>query len=219
MRFKWQKEPSSLWNGLCLIDIRSPIAQAHIFVGSNKTPGLGMSVLSTILGGSCWQVSVDSIWLLPNCLLFQLMKTKWVRWNKEKTPLGNEVDWLAQVFVGAIKKSRRCFPKESTTLFKRSDDAKRKQSIYSQISFNCYAVGSSCLGIDVEADYFVEFRRKEVGYTLHVSIWVRFLQIYLPPSKHIKINMIHNFKNFVTFLEWFSLRGWCFEAVVFISLD
>ena len=46
---------------LRLIDARSPIAQAHIFVGSNKTPGLGMSVLSTILGGSCWQVSVDAV--------------------------------------------------------------------------------------------------------------------------------------------------------------
>ena len=115
MRFKWQKEPSILWNGLCLIDIRSPIAQAHIFAGSNKTPGFGMSVLSTILGGSCWQVSVDSIWLLPSCLLFQLMKTKWVRWNKEKTPLGNEVDWLAQV-VGAFQKKRRLFLKEATML-------------------------------------------------------------------------------------------------------
>ena len=61
-------------------------------------------------------------------------------------PLGNEVDGLAQVFVGAMKKSRRCFPKESTILFKRSDDAKRKQSIYSQISFNCYAVGDSNTG-------------------------------------------------------------------------
>ena len=58
-----------------------------------------------------------------------------------------------------------CSVKESSVLNKRSDDAKRKQSIYSQISINCYAVGSSCLGIDVEADYFVEFRRKEVGYT------------------------------------------------------
>ena len=69
-----------------------------------------------------------------------------------------------------MKKNRRCYEKESSVLGKRIVDAKRKQSIYSQISINCYAVGSSCLGIDVEADYFVEFRRKEVGCTLHVSI-------------------------------------------------
>ena len=40
-------------------------------------------------------------------------------------------------------KYSRCFPKESSVLFKRSDDAKRKQSIYSQISLNCYASGDS----------------------------------------------------------------------------
>ena len=39
-----------------------------------------------------------------------------------------------------------CFPKESSVLSKRIDDAKRKQSIYSQISFNCYAVGDSNTG-------------------------------------------------------------------------
>ena len=141
-----------------------------------------------------------------------LWEMKLIDWPKYSSVLWKRV-------VGAFQKTRRCSAKESSVLSKRIDDAKRKQSIYSQISINCYAVGSSCLGIDVEADYFVEFRRKEVGYTLHVSIWVRFLQIYLPPSKHIKVNMIHNFKNFVTFLEWFSLRGWCFDAVVFISLD
>ena len=31
-------------------------------------------------------------------------------------------------------------------LFKRIDDAKRKQSIYSQMSLNCYAVGDSNTG-------------------------------------------------------------------------
>ena len=42
-----------------------------------------------------------------------------------------------------LSKNRRCKAKESTILFKRSDDAKRKQSIYSQILLNCYAVGDS----------------------------------------------------------------------------
>ena len=62
--------------------------------------------------------------------------------------------WLTGPSIhGAQQKSRRCFPKESsvlskesTILFKRSDDAKRKQSIYSQISLNCYAVGGRNTG-------------------------------------------------------------------------
>ena len=37
--------------------------------------------------------------ILPSCLQFQLMKRKRVRCNKEKTPLGNEVNGLAQVFM------------------------------------------------------------------------------------------------------------------------
>ena len=36
--------------------------------------------------------------------------------------------------------------KSSSVLSKRIDDAKRKQSIYSQISHNCYAVGGSNTG-------------------------------------------------------------------------
>ena len=38
------------------------------------------------------------------------------------------------------------WPKYSSVLSKRIDDAKRKQSIYSQISLNCYAVGGSNTG-------------------------------------------------------------------------
>ena len=53
---------------------------------------------------------------------------------------------LSKRVVGARRKNRRCFPKESTMLFKRIDGAKRKQSIYSQISLNCYAVGGSNTG-------------------------------------------------------------------------
>ena len=39
-----------------------------------------------------------------------------------------------------------CSAKESSVLFKRIDDAKRKQSIYSQKSHNCYAVEGSNTG-------------------------------------------------------------------------
>ena len=42
-----------------------------------------------------------------------------------------------------------CSAKESTVLFKIIDDAKRKQSIYSQKSLNCYAVGDSNTGQNI----------------------------------------------------------------------
>ena len=61
-------------------------------------------------------VSVDSVWILSSCLLIQLMKRKRVWWKQEMTPLGNEVDWMAQVFIGAKKKNRRFSAKESTML-------------------------------------------------------------------------------------------------------
>ena len=53
---------------------------------------------------------------------------------------------LSKRVVGARRKNRRCFPKESTMLFKRIDGAKRKQSIYSQISLNCYISGGNNTG-------------------------------------------------------------------------
>ena len=49
---------------LRLIDARSSIAQVHILARSDKLPDFSMSdmtVLSTKTGGSCWQVSVDSV--------------------------------------------------------------------------------------------------------------------------------------------------------------
>ena len=42
--------------------------------------------------------------------------------------------------------SHRCSAKESSLLSKRIDDAKRKQSIYSQKTLNCYAVEGSNMG-------------------------------------------------------------------------
>ena len=47
-----------------------------------------------------------------------------------------------------FNKNRRvlCSAKESSVLSKRVDDAKRKQSIYSQNSLNCYAVEGSNTG-------------------------------------------------------------------------
>ena len=53
---------------------------------------------------------------------------------------------LGKRVVGARQKNRRCSAKEATMLSTRIDDAKRKQSIYSQISLNCYAVGGSNTG-------------------------------------------------------------------------
>ena len=156
------------------------IEPAHIFALPNKTTGFSisdMAILSTKTGWSCWHVSVDSVWLLPSCLQFQLMKRKRVRWNKEKTPLGNEVDWLAQVFtmlskrvVGAFQKNRRCSAKESSVLGKRIDDATRKQSIYSQISLNCYASGSSNMGQNRLSRKSVEIQLEVEGKTNFV-LW------------------------------------------------
>ena len=67
------------------------------------------------------------------------MKRKRVHWNKEKTPLENEVDWLAQVFM---------------VLFKRVVGAKREQSIYSQKTLNCYAVGGNTWQNRAESLFF-----------------------------------------------------------------
>ena len=53
---------------------------------------------------------------------------------------------VSKRIVDSKQKNRRCSAKESTILFKRSDDAKRKQSIYFQKSLNCYAVGGSNTG-------------------------------------------------------------------------
>ena len=53
---------------------------------------------------------------------------------------------LSKRIVDSQQKNRRCSAKESSVLFKRIDDAKRKQSIYSQKSLNCYAVGGRNTG-------------------------------------------------------------------------
>ena len=53
---------------------------------------------------------------------------------------------MAQGVIGAQQKNHRCSAKESSVLSKRIDGAKRKQSIYSQILLNCYAVGGSNAG-------------------------------------------------------------------------
>ncbi|MCI5491213.1 MAG: hypothetical protein MR404_02185, partial [Prevotellaceae bacterium] len=51
-------------------------------------------------------------------------------------------------------------------LFKRSDDAKRKQSIYSQISLNCYAVGGSNTGPKHSKIIVFPLEFREVFYLL-----------------------------------------------------
>ena len=68
-----------------------------------------------------------------------LWEMKLIDWPKYSSVLSKRV-------VGAFQKNRRFSAKESTVLNKRIDDAKRKQSIYSQMSINCYAVGGSNTG-------------------------------------------------------------------------
>ena len=55
-----------------------------------------------------------------------------------------------------------CSAKESSVLGERIVGAKRKQSIYSQISLNCYASGSSNMGQN-------RLSRKSVGIKLEVE--------------------------------------------------
>ena len=73
--------------------------------------------------------------------------------------LGKRID-------GARRKNRRCSAKEPTILFKRSADAKRKQSIYSQISLNCYAVGGSNTGPKHSKIIVFPLEFREVFYLL-----------------------------------------------------
>ena len=47
------------------------------------------------------------------------------------TPLGNEVDGLVPGVIGALQKSRRCFPKESSILSKRIVGARQKNRRFS----------------------------------------------------------------------------------------
>ena len=74
---------------------------------------------------------------------------------KESTVLGKRI-------VGSQQKNHRCSAKESSVLSKRIVGAKRKQSIYSQISLNCYASGSSNMGQN-------RLSRKSVGIQLEVE--------------------------------------------------
>ena len=82
------------------------------------------------------------------------------------------IDWpkyssvLSKRVVGAFQKNRRCSAKESTVLSKRIDDAKRKQSIYSQISLNCYAVGGSNTGPKHSKIIVFPLEFREVFYLL-----------------------------------------------------
>ena len=72
---------------------------------------------------------------------------------------------MAQVFIGAKKKNRRCSAKESSVLSKRIDDAKRKQSIYFKKSLNCYALLGSKAGLNKSA--FTVFPLES-----SVTVWV-----------------------------------------------
>ena len=90
------------------------------------------------------------------------MEMKLIDWPKYSWCSAKESSVLGKRVVDAFQKKRRFSAKESTILFKRSDDAKRKQSIYSQISLNCYASGSSNMGQN-------RLSRKSVGIQLEVE--------------------------------------------------
>ena len=121
------------------------------------------------------------------------------------TPWGNEVNWMVQVFmvlskriVGAQQKNRRCSAKESSVLSKRIDDAKRKQSIYSQISLNCYAVGGSNTGQKHSKIIVFPLGFREVFSLLPSCLWIH-------PEQHHRDGRIR--KRFL-FFRWDSVPLW-----------
>ena len=63
-----------------------------------------------------------------------------------------------------------CSAKESSVLFKRIDDAKRKLSIYSQISLNCYASGGSNTGQKHSKIIVFPLGFREAFSLLHLSM-------------------------------------------------
>ena len=83
---------------------------------------------------------------------------------------------LSKRVVGARQKNRRGFPKESTMLFKRIDGAKRKQSIYSQISLNCYISGGNNTGPKDSRIIVFPLGFREVFSLLPSCLWIHLEQ-------------------------------------------
>ena len=83
---------------------------------------------------------------------------------------------LSKRSVDSKQKNRRCSAKESTILFKRSDDAKRKQSIYSQISLNCYAVEGSNTGQKHSRIIVFPLGFRKVFFLLPSCLWIHLEQ-------------------------------------------
>ena len=111
---------------LRFIDVRHLREQAHICFMAWRNSRVRHDCFVNqkqegLVAGVCW-FSMTSVKLSAD----SVDEGKRVRWNKEKTPLGNEVDWMAQVFIGAKKKNRRFSAKESTMLNKRVVGAQQK---------------------------------------------------------------------------------------------
>ena len=116
---------------LRFIDVRHLREQAHIcFMARRNSRVRHDCFVNPKTGGSCGGVcwfSMTSVKLSAD----SVDEGKRVRWNKEKTPLENEVNWLAQVFIGAKKKSRRFSAKESSVLGKRIVGSRQKNRRFS----------------------------------------------------------------------------------------
>ena len=83
-------------------------------------------------------------------------------------------------------------------LFKRSDDAKRKQSIYSQISLNCYAVGDSNTGQNIVNHSFSTW----VSWSF---LSVAFLSLRIHLEQHCRVR---RFRKEVCIFRWESIPLW-----------
>ena len=102
-----------------------------------------------------------------------------------------------------FNKNRRvlCSAKESSVLSKRVDDAKRKQSIYSQKSLNCYAVEGSNMGPK---------HSKIIVFFTWVSwnvLSVAFLSLWIHLEKH---NGVRRIPKRSLLFRWESIPLWGF---------
>ena len=109
-----------------------------------------MTVLSTKTGGSCWQVSVDSVWFCQAVCYFSWWREKesgeswkWILWEMKLIDFSKHPRWLekessilSKRIVGAKRENRRFFLKESSVLM-------GSKSIYSPKSLNCYVSGGN----------------------------------------------------------------------------
>ena len=168
--------------------------QAHILARPDKK-NLGLVSLAwpfcqTKIRRILWLVSVDVVWLLSSCLRFS--------WWREKES-GESRKWLLlEMKLIDWPKYSWCSAKESSVLNKRSDDAQRKQSIYSQISLNCYVSGGNNTGQ-------IHSNHSCFTWVSWNFLSVAFLSLWIHLENHHKNG---RFRKRYLFFRWDSVSFW-----------